>query len=140
MITGLVKRRAELAGEMQRTQEALAQMVRDMETLDNAIRLVAPELDIPAIAPRFVKPPADWSRRGEMSRMVLGILRLSQKPLTSREVAGRLIVERGLTATPQLLNKMTRRVSGCLREQRDKGRVENAPARGGLYLEWVIIK
>lgn len=36
---GLVKRRAALAGEMLRTQEALAQMARDLETLDNAIKL-----------------------------------------------------------------------------------------------------
>lgn len=85
MATGLVKRRAELVGEMKRTQEALGQMARDLETLDTAIKLVVPELDIPAIAPKMVKPLEDWSKRGEMSRVVLLIMRVANKPLTSRD-------------------------------------------------------
>ena len=138
MVEGLVKRRAALAGEMKRTQAALAQMARDLETLDGALRIVAPDLDIPAIAPKMVKPPEDWSKRGEMSRVVLGMLRLSAKPLTAREMAAEMIVQRGLVASPQLLNLMTRRVSTCLRDRRDQGLVNNAPTRGGQWLEWRI--
>ena len=138
MVEGLVKRRAALAGEMKRTQAALSQMARDLETLDGALRIVAPDLDIPSIAPKMVKPPEDWSKRGEMSRTVLGMLRLSQKPLTAREIAAEMIVHRGLAATPQLMNLMTRRVATCLRDRRDQGLVENAPTRGGQWLEWRI--
>jgi hypothetical protein len=138
MVQGLVKKRAELAGEMLRLQERLASAAQDLETLDRAIKLVAPDLDIPAIAPKMVKPPEDWSKRGEMSRQVFAILRTSGKPLTSREIAAEMIVTRGLAATPKLLNLMTRRVAGCLRDKRDAGLVENAPTRGGLYLEWRI--
>lgn len=138
MVEGLIKKRAALAGDMKRTQARMNEMARDLETLDNALRIVAPELDIPSIAPKMVRPPEDWSKRGEMSRMVLGMLRLSQKPLTSREIAAQMIVDRGLASTPKLLNLMTRRVSGCLRDQREKGRVENVPTRGGQWLEWRI--
>lgn len=138
MVTGLVKRRAALAGEMLRTQEALSQMARDLETLDAAIKLVAPDLDIPAIAPKMVKPPEDWSKRGEMSRQVFGIMRAANKPLTSREIAAQMIVQRGLAATPKLLNLMTRRVAGCLRDKRDAGQARNVETRGGQYLEWEL--
>ena len=136
MVQGLVKKRAAIAGEMLRTQEAPGQMARDLETLDNALKLVAPDLDIPAIAPKMVKPPEDWSKRGEMSRVVFATLRVSGKPLTSREIAAEMIVQRGLAATPKLLNLMTRRVAGCLRDKSEQGLVENVPTRGGLYLEW----
>ena len=138
MVEGLVKRRAELAGEMKRLQARLAELARDLETLDGALRIVAPDLDIPAIAPKLVKPPEDWSKRGEMSRQVLAALRLSKKPLTAREIASQMIVERGLAATPKLLNLMTRRVAGCLRDKREQGLVENAPTPGGQWLEWRI--
>ena len=138
MVEGLVKRRAALAGEMLALQAKLANFAKDLETLDAALRIVAPDLDIPSIAPKMVKPPADWSRRGEMSRTVLGMLRLSQKPLTAREIAAEMIVHRGLAATPQLMNLMTRRVATCLRDRRDQGLVENAPTRGGQWLEWRI--
>lgn len=140
MVTGLVKRRAELAGEMKRTQEALGQMARELETLDAAIKLVAPDLDIPAIAPKMVKPPEDWSKRGEMSRQVLTIMRVANKPLTSREIAAQMIVQRGLASTPKLLNLMSKRVAGCLRDKRDKGHVRNVETRGGLWLEWELVR
>jgi hypothetical protein len=138
MVEGLVKKRAELAGEMLRLQEALARHAKDLETLDAALKLVAPDLDIPGIAPKMVKPPEDWSKRGEMSRVVFAILRTSQKPMTSREIAAEMIVQRGLAATPKLLNLMTRRVAGCLRDKREHGLANNVPTRGGLYLEWVL--
>jgi hypothetical protein len=66
------------------------------------------------------------------------MLRLSQKPLTSREIAAEMIVQRGLTATPNLMNLMTRRVAGGLRDKRERGMVENAETRGGQWLEWRI--
>ena len=138
MVEGLVKRRAGIAGEMKALQSRLGKLADDLATLDGALRIVAPDLDIPGIAPKMVKPPADWSRRGEMSRTVLGMLRLSQKPLTAREIAAEMIVHRGLAATPQLMNLMTRRVAGCLRDKREHGLVENAPTRGGQWLEWRI--
>lgn len=136
LVEGLVKKRAKIAGEMLDLQERLAQMARDLETLDAALKLVAPDLDIPAIAPKMVKPPDDWSKRGEMSRQVFGIMRAANKPLTSREIAAQMIVNRGLAATPKLLNLMTRRVSSCLRDKREQGLAENVATRGGLWLEW----
>lgn len=140
MVEGLMKKRAELHGELKRTQEDMARMARELETLDATLKIVAPDLDIPAIAPKMVKPPADWSHRGEMGRLCLDILRQAGKPLTSREIAAELIVRRGLTATPQLLNLMVKRVGGCLRDRRDQGLVENAPTRGGITLEWQLVR
>jgi len=140
MVTGLVKKRAALAGEMLRTQAALSQMARDLETLDAALKLVAPDLDIPAIAPKMVKPPEDWSKRGEMSRQIFGIMRAVNKPLTAREIAAQMIVQRGLAATPKMLNLMTKRIAGCLRDKREQGLVQNVETRGGQWLEWEIAR
>ena len=47
-------------------------------------------------------------------------------------------MHRELAATPRLMNLMTRRVATCLRDRRDQGLVENAPTRGGQWLEWQI--
>lgn len=136
MVEGLIKRRAKIAGEMIAAQEHMAQLAADLETLDAALRVVAPERDIQAIAPKMVKPPDDWSKRGEMSRQVFAIMRTANKPLTSREIAAQMVVNKGLAATPKLLNLMTRRVSCCLRDRREQGLVENVETRGGQWLEW----
>lgn len=140
VLQGLTKRRATLAGDIQKTQASMAQMLRDLETLDAAIRLIAPDLDIPAIAPKFTRPPPDWSQRGEMTKQVLDTLRRSSKPLTARDIAAHMIVERGLASTPKLLNLMTRRIAGCLRDKREAGLVRNPTKRTGLWLEWEVVR
>lgn len=138
MVEGLVKKRAAIAGEMKATQDKLASLAADLETLDNALRVVAPDLDLAPIAPKLFRPPSDWSKRGEMSRHILAVLRASQRPLTSREIASQMIVQKGLACTPKLLNTMTRRVAGCLRDRREQGLVVNPDTRTGVYLEWQI--
>ena len=84
MITGLVKRRAELAGEIHATHERLGQLVRDLAALDGALAVVAPDMEVEAIRPRMFRPPEDWASRGQMSRLVLTILRQSHDALTTR--------------------------------------------------------
>lgn len=110
MITGLVSKRAELAGDIERAQEALAKLVQDLGHIDTTLRIVAPDMTVEAIRPKAFRPPADLSKRGEMTRMVLDILRTARGPMTTREIGERMILERGIAATPDALNSMTRRL------------------------------
>lgn len=75
MVTGLVKKRAELAGELANIHERVAKLVRGIEHLDATLQIVAPHAVPEAIPPRLFQPPEDWSKRGQMSRLVLGSLR-----------------------------------------------------------------
>ena len=43
MVTGLVKKRAELAGELSATHDRLRELVDQLEHLDATLRLVAPD-------------------------------------------------------------------------------------------------
>ena len=140
MVTGLVKRRAEIAGEIGKLQARMAECSRDLETLDATLKIVAPELDIPAIAPKMFKPPEHWSKRGEMSRVVLDILRVARGSMTSRDIAAQMIVQRGMAVTPKLANLMSKRVATALRNMRDKGMVRNAGNPNLFWLEWELIR
>ncbi|MBK7285189.1 MAG: hypothetical protein IPI83_13340 [Sphingomonadales bacterium] len=75
-----------------------------------------------------------------MSRVVLDILRVARSPYTSRDIAAQMIVQRGMVATPQLLNVMSKRVATALRGLRDKGTVRNAGSPQAFWLEWEIIR
>jgi hypothetical protein len=138
MVTGLVKKRAELAGEIEAGHNRLRELVNQLEHLDATLRIVAPDMEVEAIRPKAFRPPDDWSKRGQMSRLVLSILRTSKEPLTTREIAAQMLLERAMDAEDQkMLRTMTKRVGAALREQRDRGRVlsEDGP---GTYQLWTV--
>ncbi len=138
VISALVKRRAELAGEIEHTQIRVKQLITDLEHIDNTIRLFDGEYRVEAIKPKGFRPPADWANRGEMSRIILDVLRQAAEPLTSQDIARELMVCRGLdVADTKLLRKMTKRVGVALRGQRENGLVESSQAEG-LFMVWSI--
>jgi hypothetical protein len=121
VLSGLVKRRAELAGDIEKTHEALRKMVLDLENIDATILQFDPDFRVEAIRPKAFRPPKDWANRGQMSLIILSILRQASEPLTSRDIALQLLVERALDKSDQrLLRLMTKRVGVALRGQRDK--------------------
>lgn len=140
MVTGLVAKRAELAGELEATHDRLRELVNQLEHLDATLRIVAPDMEVEAIRPKAFRPPDDWSKRGQMARLVLSILRQTKEPLTSREIAAQMLLERALdTSDQRMLRTMTKRVSTALRDQRDRGRVTSDEGPG-TYLLWEIAR
>ncbi len=138
VISALVTRRSELAGEIEHTQQRVKQLIHDLENLDSTIRLFDGDYRVEAIKPKGFRPPADWASRGEMSRIILDILRQAAEPLTSQDIARELIVSRGLdVADVKLLRKMTKRVSVALRNQRDNGLVQSSQAEG-MFMVWEV--
>ncbi|MBY0519937.1 MAG: hypothetical protein K2P79_05875 [Sphingomonas sp.] len=140
MVEGLAKARAELAGEIERTHERLRKLALDLEHIDATLRIVAPEMAVEAIKPKVFRPPADWAKRGEMSRLVLLILRTAKAPMTTREIAERMLVERGIPSTTTALNDMTRRVAHALRIQRERGTARSSEGEAGFWLLWEIVR
>lgn len=140
IVTGLMKRRALLTYEIEQAHERLRQMVVDLENLDATLIQFDPKLEIETIKPRAFRPPKDWSKRGEMMRLIVSVLRRATEPLTTRDVAFELIVERALDKTDQkLIRLMSKRVGVALRHQRDAGRVISILGPGQYNL-WQIVR
>lgn len=138
VVSGLIKRRAELAGDIEKAHEALRRMVLDLENLDATILQFEPDFKIETIKPKAFRPSKDWSNRGEMTRICLSILRLASEPLTCRDIALQLLTERALNREDQrLLRLMTKRVGVALRLQKQKGVVESQQGPG-QYMLWEL--
>ena len=138
VISALVKKRANLAGEIEAAHEGLRQMIMDLENLDNTLRLFDPDYHVEAIRPKAFRPPKDWSNRGQMSRIILSVLRQAAEPLTTRDIAVQLLIERALDGDDvKLLRLMTKRVGVALRGQRNNGVVESEQGPG-QYMLWRI--
>lgn len=138
VLNGLVKRRAELAGDIEAAHDALRKMIVDLENLDATILQFEPNFQVESVKPKAFRPPKDWANRGEMTRLCLSILRLAAEPLTARDIALQLLTERALNREDQkLLRLMTKRVGVALRLQRDKEIVKSSEGPG-QYMLWEI--
>lgn len=140
VVNGLVKRRAALAGEIEHTHEALKKLVADLENLDATIQQFDPSFQVEGIKPRSFRPPKDWANRGEMSRLILSILRQATEPLTTRDIAVEMLISRALDRSDQkLLRIMIKRVGVALRGQRDNGAVRSEHGPGMMVL-WEVAR
>ncbi len=140
VLTGLVKRRAEITGDIERTHDHLRQLLADLEHIDATILQFDPTHQVEAIKSKAFRPPKDWANRGQMTRIVLSILRQAAEPLTTRDIALELLVSRALDKDDQrLLRLMTKRVGVALRLQRDKD-VVKSEQRPEQYMIWEIAR
>lgn len=140
VLAGLVKRRAEVTGRIEALHDELRTLLAQLEALDTTIRQFDPTHVVEAIRPRALRPPQDWSHRGEMARHVLSILRQSAEPMTTRDIALEMLVTRALDPKDhKLFRLMVKRVGMALRVQRDNGtlRSEQGP---GQFVLWEVVR
>ena len=135
VLGGLTRKRAEIAGQIEHTQDALHKLVVNLDAIDAAIRIFDPQADIGAIHPKQY-PPRHAAFRGEMMRHVLGCLRLADKPVTSRDIALTVMRARGLSPDDgELVVTIRKRVGACLWKLKQSGFVQEV-AIGGELKGW----
>jgi hypothetical protein len=102
VLSGLITKRAELAGRIEAAQSESRRLVIDLDSLDVTIRLFAPDIDLDEIRPKPL-PARNQAFRGEMSRTVLNTLRQARAPLPARDIALRFMSARGLAIADRML-------------------------------------
>lgn len=139
VVSALIRKRAEIAGQIEQTQSDLRQLIIDLDNLDATIRLFKPDIDLEEIKPKPL-PPRHHAYKGEISRIVLEKLRQAPEPLTAQQLAQHVMAERGLnTADKHLVRLLGKRVGACLRHWRDKGVVHSKMGTGQLLI-WLNSK
>jgi hypothetical protein len=115
----------------------LAKLVHDLEQLDAVILQFDPGRDIASIKLKASRPPADWPKRGEMGRVLLGILR---QPLSTRDIATAIMTQRALNvgqaAVPAHVQSAWPRPSGTTATRARSGPMDGP----GMYNFWEIVK
>lgn len=135
VLTGLVKRRAELSGEANALRTRLAAISADLDHLDAVIRQFDPNHDIASIRPKRMRH-SDAAGRGETSRAVLRVLREAVERLTTAEVTQRMAAARHVDTGDRLaMVLLTKRVGTTLSRQKAKGSVRYwaEPGAAGVW-------
>ncbi len=98
VIGGLRDKRAELVGLVDRLEQQLADHRVSLTHLDATMRLFDPDLLLQTTEPQQrERERVSWFRPGECLRAIYDVLREAAQPVTTREVARRVIAAKGIT-------------------------------------------
>jgi hypothetical protein len=133
-ISGLLQKRSEMMGEAQHLREALAKVGNDIEALDRTLIALGHKGDLKAVAPRGNR--VVYFHRDELRRWLLNELREAKAPVSSRDLAEKIIGLEGKDAKDRALrNDMVKRVGKSLKLLRQRGLACMRRAQDGILWE-----
>ena len=138
-LSGLIAKRAEIAGQIEATRAGLQKLIVDLDHIDAAIRIFDPDHDVSGIR---AKRTAQVTRRGDSIRQILDMLRGAEVQMTTRQIALQVMAARGHSINDAaLVLTMTRRVGASLRSYRENGTIRSIKdGRYGKYDLWEIAR
>src|ERR1700688_2128340 len=98
VIGALRNKRAELAGTLRQLEQQLARERTNLTHLDATMRLFDPNIRPKDIRPRQRRTHNAWSRHGECLRLIYDELREATEPMTTRELATRIMRVKAMPA------------------------------------------
>jgi hypothetical protein len=91
VIGALSNKRAELAGLVSQLERQLAQQQANLAHLDATMRLFNPDIQPNRIRPKQPRARSVWFRPGECLRLIYDELREAAQPMTTHQLAERII-------------------------------------------------
>ena len=98
VISALRDKRSELAGMVNRLEQELVGHRASLTHLDATMRLFDPDIRPEEIRPRRQRARNAWFHPGECLRLIHDVLRDASQPLTTRELAERVIDAKAIPA------------------------------------------
>src|SRR6266850_4199841 len=96
IVSGLIAKRAELAGIIDKLQRQLDQHRADLAHIDGVLRVLASDLDPETIRPKRAYRRNRYFALNELSRLCLGVFRAAAGELLSTDdIADRVIMAKG---------------------------------------------
>lgn len=136
-LSGLIRKRQEIAAELDAAQSRVRQLILDIDAVDATIRLFQPDIDLDVVKVRPT-PRRHEAHRGDTSRLILSLLREAGEALSHREITQRVMMARGLNLTDRALCQTMRdRVGASLRGMRERGAVASGEG-GGVGVRWSV--
>jgi len=131
VLSGLVAKRGELAGEVERHRGELHRLAEALSHVDATIRMFDPSYAVGAIAARTRGSRHQCFGPGECQRLVLEVLRDAIEPLSSRALAQAVAARKGLEDRRDVLAAVQKSASAVLRRLVAKGVVRRQALADG---------
>jgi hypothetical protein len=136
VISALIKKRAEIDGDLRQAAKHLADLRANRDTIDAAIRVFDDSRLPHQIKPKLRRPKPKLFRHGECSRAIMNVLRVATEPMTVRGIADWLATEYHLdTIAPADRDALVNKVRYTL--TRHSGKTLDRLEQGGAVL-WKV--
>lgn len=120
VISALTDKRARIDGEIQMRRFQITRLEMELAHVDATIRMFRPGYDISKIATkRTITRSKTGTVRGSGTREALKVLREATEPLTSREIAERILEARGEPACATTIERLANNIHGSLARRKD---------------------
>ncbi len=96
VVSALREKQSEVSGLIADLERRIAQQRADSVHVDAVLRLYAPDLEPSSMAVKAVRRDHGWFKRGELSRLVLDVLRITPAPMTLKAIAIEVMARRQL--------------------------------------------
>jgi hypothetical protein len=140
VVSGLIAKRAELAGVIDQLQRQLDQYRADLTHIDGVLRILASDLDPETIRPKRAYRRNRYFARNELSRLCLGVFRTAAgEPVSVDEIAGQVIAAKGFDPADGILRASIRDQAGdIVKRLHRRGEVEKIGR--GRAVRWRPLK
>jgi hypothetical protein len=138
VLSGLIAKRAALAGVIDQMQRQLDQYRADLTHIDGVLRILASDLDPETIRPKRAYRRNRYFARNELSRLCLGVLRTAAGELVSTDdIAARVIAAKGFDPADSVLRAAIRdQVGSIVKRLHREQTIENIGA--GRASKWKL--
>ena len=99
VIATLREKRSALAGMVMGLEQQLAEHRASLTHVDATMRLFDPQLRPEEIRPRRQRTRSAWFRPGECLRLIYDVLREAPEPVTTRELAARIMAVKSIVVS-----------------------------------------
>jgi hypothetical protein len=141
VVSGLVAKRAEIAGQIETYQAEISRLQGAISFLDGSIKLFAPDYDLRTIKGKRTNQRNQYLQHGEGQRLTLDIMRTSGNALCSREIADQIIAKKGIQADSHSIAQIQKNVLVVLHRLEEKSMVVSHPdtMNGRDVLKWKLV-
>jgi hypothetical protein len=140
VVSALREKRAEISGEILRLEKEIAQRRTELTHIDATLKLF-----LPTLAPHTIRPKqrknrkSCWCEHGERSRLVLSLLRNSDRALTTREITALLMTNAKLDPSNQQMREVVHKsILGVLNTGARKGIINKSGGSFGEVVRWQV--
>jgi hypothetical protein len=137
-VQGLLRKRAELAGEVEGLRAQIRGKLSALHNIDATIQIFNPNIELDEL-PEGNVPAPFTGFRGEIQRYLLDELRKANGPQSTFDLADRIMEKRGIDPSDKIHATLIRRRTGyALAKLRKAGKVTSRKVHKAAPLMWTL--